>query len=119
MIVISKNPKVAKLTVYPSFVPFNIVIYIENTKNGGKREVLINDYLTETIKSIKRNSASPYVFCNKEGNTSYDFRNSFATALNRAGIKDFRDLRHTFASNILMEGIDLATVRGLLDHKSK
>ena len=32
----------------------NRVIYIGNTKNGEKREVSMNDILTETLKSIKR-----------------------------------------------------------------
>ena len=99
----------------------NRIIYIENTKNGEKREVPMNDYLTGTLKSIKRKDGSPYVFCNKDDNPCYDFRKSFATALKKAGIKDFRfhDLRHTFTSNLVMEGVDLATVRELLGHKSR
>jgi integrase len=98
----------------------NRVIYIADTKNGEKREVSMNDLLTETLKSIKRNDTSPYVFCDKEGKPYYRFEKSFATALEKAGIKDFRfhDLRHTFASNLVMEGVDLATVRELLGHKS-
>jgi integrase len=98
----------------------NRVIYIQNTKNGEKREVSMNDYLTETLKSIKRNDKSLYIFCDKDGKPYYDFRKSFATALEKAGVKDFRfhDLRHTFASNLVMEGVDLATVRELLGHKS-
>ena len=34
----------------------NRIIYIGNTKNGEKREIPINDYLTEQLKSIKRRS---------------------------------------------------------------
>ena len=98
----------------------NRIIYIGNTKNGEKRETPINDRLTETLKSIRRNDVSPFVFCDKDGNPYYRFEKAFTNALRKAEITDFRfhDLRHTFASNLVMEGIDLATVRELLGHKS-
>ena len=41
------------------------------------------------------------------------------TLRSRAGVKDFRfhDLRYTFASHLIMAGIDLTTVKELLGHK--
>jgi site-specific recombinase XerD len=45
-----------------------------------------------------------------------DIQKSFLTALKKAGIINFHfhDLRHMFASQLVMSGVDLNTVRDLL-----
>ncbi len=49
-----------------------------------------------------------------------DIKRSFASALRKAGIKDFKfhDLRHTFASQLVMAGVDITTIKELLGHKT-
>ena len=49
-----------------------------------------------------------------------DIKKSWLTAVKKASIINFHfhDLRHTFASQLVMSGVDLNTVRDLLGHKS-
>jgi len=54
------------------------------------------------------------------GNPLKDVRSAFENACKRAGIKKlrFHDLRHTFATRLVLSGVDLATVSKLLGHSS-
>jgi integrase len=69
---------------------------------------------------IPRGLDSTYVFTDKGGKRFNNVRRSFNSALRRVGIKDFRfhDLRHCFASHLVMAGIDITTVKELLGHKT-
>ncbi len=94
-------------------------ILLDVTKNGERREIPINSKLRATLEAIPHGVESEYVFVDRNGNPFKDVKRSFATALSRAGVKDFRfhDLRYTFASHLIMAGIDLTTVKELLGHK--
>lgn len=98
----------------------NGIIMVVNTKNGERRDIPMNKWLTETLKDVKRQSSSNYMFCNEKGERFGVVRTSFESAVKRAGITDFRfhDLRHTFVSWLVMSGVDLTTVKELLGHKS-
>jgi integrase len=95
-------------------------ILLDVTKNGERREVPINQTVREVLQGIVRRMDSPYVFINGEGKRFKDVKRSFGSACRRAGIKDFRfhDLRHCFASHLVMAGIDITTVKELLGHKT-
>ena len=96
------------------------IIYLLDTKNSEKREVPINETVKRAILGVRKNKHSAHVFCNNNGKPYIDSRKAFHTALRKAEIKNFRfhDLRHTFASQLVMMGVDLNTVRELLGHKS-
>ncbi|MBU0467533.1 MAG: site-specific integrase [Candidatus Omnitrophica bacterium] len=95
-----------------------INIYI--SKNSDKREIPMNEHVKTALIRHKKHPKSDFVFCKKDGEPIKDIKKTFFTALNKSGIKEFRfhDLRHTFASHLVMSGVDLNTVRELMGHKS-
>ncbi len=95
-------------------------ILLDTTKNGERREIPINSTLMSVFQRVQRRLDVPYVFFDNAGNPYKDVRKSFDTACRKAGIKDFHfhDLRHTFASHLVMAGVDLVAVKELLGHKT-
>jgi len=102
------------------------IIHLLNTKNSDARQIPMNELLKTTLIRVRKHPESPYVFHKKDGSQIGDIKKSFHTALNRAGIKKgrkdggvvFHTLRHSFASHLVMSGVDLNTVRELMGHKS-
>ena len=98
----------------------NRTIRIEKSKNNESRIIPMNELIFEVLRKQRKLNKKEYIFVNKNGKPYTDVKHSFASALKRAGIRDFRfhDLRHTFASNLVMSGADIVTVKELLGHKS-
>jgi integrase len=96
-------------------------VLLEHTKNGERREIPINGTVRAALQGVPQRLHVPYVFHDEETGKRYgDIKKGFSGACRRAGIKDFHfhDLRHTFASHLVMAGQDLTTVKELLGHKT-
>jgi len=93
------------------------LIKIRHSKAGKPRYVTMNSELVKMLKSMP--SISEYVFGNKIGKAEWTlYRKPFEKAVKKAGLTDFcfHDLRHCFASDLVMKGVDLKTVSELLGH---
>jgi integrase len=88
------------------------------TKNGQSRVVNLNKEAVAVFKRWKRQSGGSLVFPNGDGKPLSYLKTAWSKVLRDAEIVGFRwhDLRHTFASNLVMKGVDLNTVRELLGH---
>jgi integrase len=96
------------------------VIRLTHTKNGEAREIPINETVRSMLAGLRTRIDVPWVFHDEAGNKFKDTRKRFEAACKRVGLTDFHfhDLRHTFASWLVMAGVPLATVSQLLGHKS-
>ena len=115
-------------------------IYLQHTKTDTPRQIPINETLAQLFKEIKKRQRigtesvflfSPkakkktaetglYVVNPETGHPVNNVKHSFTTALKRAKIEDFRfhDLRHTFASHMIMRGASLKELQEILGHKT-
>ena len=97
----------------------NNVIAIKGTKTKYDRYIPISKPLKELLKAVEKNQDCLYVF-NKNGAKIGDFKRSFHTACRNAGLKDLHihDLRHVFASKMVMNGTSLYITGELLGHRT-
>ncbi len=91
------------------------------TKNSY-RAVTISLQAIEVLKSQKAKTNDEYVFPSPNGGpiSPDSVNNMLKRVLERAGIPKvrFHDLRHTFATLALQNGVDIKTVSGMLGHFS-
>ncbi len=88
-------------------------VKITKTKGGKDRQVPINDQLLDTLTGKETDVEKPFNF------NCHFVTHKFKGYIKKAGLSlnfSVHSLRHTFASHLVMNGVDLYTVKELLGH---
>lgn len=101
-------------------------VHLSTTKNGSDRYVSLNSEALRTLKALKETHArlnlpaDSTLFVSGQMKPMSDPREWFAAACEEANIQGvtWHTLRHTFASRLVMAGVDLKTVQELMGHKT-
>jgi integrase/recombinase XerD len=96
-------------------------ITLHKTKSGLPRVIPLSPIAVSTFVAIPRHITSAYVFCDRVTGERYrSLKTAFRSACRRANITNFRfhDLRHTFASWQVQNGMDLYRLSRILGHST-
>lgn len=101
-------------------------IYLSETKNGSDRYVHLNSKALGSLRRLrelhdeKRLAGDAPLFIGRRGKPIHDPKRWFETVVKLSGLEGvtWHVLRHTFASRLVMAGVDLKTVQDLMGHKS-
>ncbi len=106
-----------------SLVQDRITVRGVTTKTGKVRHIPLNTTakaILQEWKGLRSPDPSSFVFPGKNGHRMKQIHGSWSRLMDQAGIDEFRvhDMRHDFASTLVMKGVDLYTVQKLMGHAS-
>jgi integrase len=128
MVIVSLNTGIRRGSLFRllwsdiDFQEKNLTIRAVIAKGGRDIQIPMNDLLTKTLEAWKeqtRTDDNGLVFPSPKGGAVFNnVRRAWENLLKMADIKNFRwhDMRHDFASQLVMKGVDLNTVRELMGH---
>ncbi|MEQ8408007.1 MAG: site-specific integrase [Gammaproteobacteria bacterium] len=105
-----------------NFETETVTIRAEISKSNKTRHIPLSPIALDTLKKWKQQQPgspdSTRVFTNSKGERFDNTNKAWRAILKDAGISDFRwhDMRHDFASKLVMKGVPLNTVRELCGH---
>ncbi|MDR1031889.1 MAG: site-specific integrase [Holosporales bacterium] len=105
----------------------NGTILIKDTKSGRNRNAIMTKDVKEMLER-RRGLSSGLVFLSRTGEQITEVSDAFTRAVERLGFNEgitdrrqkvvFHTLRHTYASRLVMSGVDLYTVQRLMGHST-
>lgn len=94
------------------------VLNLKKSKTGAKT-IYLNEAAVAILRDIPKQVENPFVFCGlRAGQPIHEIQKAWQRIRIIAGIEDVRihDLRHTFASVAVMNGMSLPMIGALLGH---
>lgn len=102
-----------------NFQTKTITVAGTTSKTSDTRHIPMNKETLGVLTDWRKQAANTlYVFPSQSGGRLEDVKSAWLNLLKRAKIENFRwhDMRHDFASRLVMAGVPLNTIRDLLGH---
>jgi integrase len=95
-----------------------LTVRCATAKSRRIRHVPLNDEALAVLKQWRAQTQGEFVFPGRDGSHLTEIKTAWGKLLEQAKVADFtwHDMRHHFASRLVMSGVDLNTVRELLGH---